>query len=227
MEKQGQLAKAFRVFAEDNNDHFPLQALNHRYIYPPGGTGTSPGAVASTDAKAWQVFQSMWNELQTPKVLLCPQDAERIGAAERVTNFNGLAGATNELTTASLGHPSNQNLAVSYAVQALADESRPLALLTIDRKINRATNWTASRTPVAASGSRVAIGSAHEAKSLSWVGPPWPRSHGYDGIFSLADGSVMLADQRKLTESLLNAGTAYGWGTTTSNGFGAAVFLLP
>ena len=224
---QKQIGTAFRVFASDNDDRYPLQAPNHPYIFPPGGSRTAAGAVVSTAAQPWQVFQSMWNELQTPKILLCPQDAERIGAAEWVTNFNGLAGATNELTTASLGHPGNQNLAVSYAVQALADESRPLALLTIDRKINRATDSTASATPVAASGSRLVISSAHEAKSLSWVGPPWPRSHGYDGIFSLADGSVTLADQRKLTESLINAGTAYGWGAATSNGFGAAVFLMP
>lgn len=224
---QKQIGTAFRVFASDNDDRYPLQAPNHPYIYPPGGSRTAAGAVASTVAQPWQVFQSMWNELQTPKILLCPQDAGRIGAAERVINFNGLAGITNELTNTSLGHPSNQNLAVSFAVQALADESRPLALLTIDRKINRATDWTASKTPVAPSGSRLAIGSAHEAKSLFWVGPPWPQSHGYDGIFSLADGSVVLADQRKLTESLVTAGTAYGWGTATSNGFGASVFLLP
>lgn len=38
---------------------------------------------------------------------------------------------------------------------------------------------------------------------------------------------MTLADQRKLTESLVKAGTAYGWGTATSNGLGAAVFLTP
>lgn len=134
-EKQKQIGTAFRVFASDNDDRYPLQAPNHPYIYPPGGSRTAVGAVESSVAQPWQVFQSMWNELQSPRILLCHEDEERIRAAERVTNFNGLAGATNEMTAASLGHPDNQNLAVSYAVQAQADESRPLALLTIDRKL--------------------------------------------------------------------------------------------
>ncbi len=229
---QKQIATAFRVFASDNDNRYPLQTSNHPYIYPPGGSRTATGAVESTAAQTWQVFQSMWNELQSPKILLCPDDTARIGVrhfgvSERVINFNGLAGAPGDLTTNSLGHPSNQNLAVSYAVQALADESRPLGLLTLDRRINVATAKTAPERPPAASGSRFAITSEQKARSMYWVGEPWPRRHGEKGVLSLADGSVQEADQRALTEALLKAGTTYGWGTATSNGFGASVFLVP
>ena len=225
---QKQIGTAYRVFASDNDGRYPLQTPNHPYIYPPGESRTATGAVESTVAQPWQVFQSLWNELQTPRVLVCPDEKPRIGAVARVWNFNGLAGAPGDMTTNSLGHPGNQNLAVSYAVQALADESRPLGLLTLDRRINLVTaKKMAPTTPPAASGSRLAIITEQAARSLFWVGEPWVERHGSEGVFSLADGSGWQADQRKLTESLLNAGTAYGWGTVTSNGFGAAVFLMP
>ena len=224
---QKQIGTAFRVFASDNDNRYPLETSNHPYIYPPGGSRTATGAVESSSAQTWQVFQSMWNELQSPKVLLCPQDTARIGAAGRVTDFNGLAGAPDVMTTNSLGHPSNQNLAVSYAEQALADESRPQGLLTLDRRINLATAKTAPTRPPAASGRRFAITSEQKARSVYWVGEPWSHNHGDKGVLSLADGSVQQADQQALTEALLKAGTAYGWGIAASNGFGAAVFLLP
>ena len=224
---QKQIGTAFRVFASDNDDRYPLRAPNHPYIYPPGGSRTNTGAVESTVAQPWQVFQSMWNELQTPRVLICPEDTTRAGALKRVQDFNGLAGAPGAMTTASLGHTANLNLAVSYAVQALADESRPLGLLTLDRRINLATAKTAAETPAAPSGSRLAITSEREARSVFWVGEPWPPRHYEKGVLSLADGSVQPTDQRALGTFLINAGAAYGWGTATSNGHGAAVFLMP
>ncbi len=224
---QKQIAMAFRMFASDNNGRYPLQTTNHPYIYPPGRNGTAAGAVVSTSAQPWQVFQSMWNELQSPMALLCPQDTARNRAAGRVTDFKGLADAPGPMTSTSLGHPDNQNLAVSYAVQAMADESRPLGLLTLDRRINWATATAAPTTPPATSGSRLATTSEREARSVFWVGEPWPSSHYEKGVLSLADGSVQQADQRTLTEALLKSGTSYGWGTATSNGFGAAIFLLP
>ncbi len=225
---QKQIGTAFRVFASDNDDRYPLRATNHPYIYPPGESRTATGAVESTVAQPWQVFQSMWNELQTPRVLICPEDAPRSGALKRVQDFNGLAGAPSAVTTASLGHPANQNLAVSYAPQALADEERPIALLTLDRNINFATAATASKMSPPPSGSRFVINSESGAKAVFWVGPPKATDHPpTGGNLCYADGSVQQATSTVLQTSLINAGTAYGWGTATSNGFGAAVFLIP
>ena len=225
---QKQIGTAFRVFASDNDDRYPLQTTSHPYIYPPGGSRTNTGAVESTVAQPWQVFQSMWNELQTPKVLICREDTTRAGALKRVQDFNGLAGAPGAMTTASLGHTANQNLAVSYAPQALADESRPIGLLTLDRNINFATAATASKMSPPPSGSRFVINSESAAKSVFWVGPPKATDHPpTGGNLCYADGSVQQATLTVLQTSLINAGTAYGWGIATNNGLGAAVFLLP
>ena len=220
------IGDAYRVFASDNGDRYPLQATNNPYIYQPGGSGTAPGSVVSTNAEAWQVFQALWNELHSPKILLCPSDRAR-STSFRVTDFNGLAGAPGTITTTSLGHPSNRNIAVSYAPQTLADESRPIGLLNVDRCINFATAATAATTPGAASGTRVVVNSPATAASLFFVAGPGFGFHRLDGNLAYADGSVQQVSGAHFQTALVNAGTAYGWGTATSNGFGAAVFLLP
>lgn len=67
-----QMGTALRVFDSDNGDMYPLQAKTNSYIVPSGATG---GQVNSAAAEPWQIAQCMWNELQTPKILLCPATA--------------------------------------------------------------------------------------------------------------------------------------------------------
>ena len=223
---QKEIGTAFRVFASDNGDLYPLQALANPYIYQTSFSSNAPGVVASTNAQAWQVFQAMWNELQTPKVLLCPNDLVR-KSNERVINFNGLAGETNVVTLNSLGHPDNQNRAVSYAPQATATEMNPLGVGNLDNNINFATEKTFGKTKAAASGSRFSITSPEQARRLYWVkGRNSEPPHG-PGNLTYADGSVHQGDATVLQQALLNAGAAYGWGTATAPGPGASVFLMP
>ena len=153
---QKRIGMAFRIFAEGNNDRFPLQATNNSYVVNGRPdpldfsgiilstnkpyiveNGARAGQVNSGSAAAWQIAQALWNELETPKILLCPQDRERATPGRlRVTDFNGLAGETKVMSTASLGHVSNQNKAISYAFGIAADESRPIGVLTVDRNVN-------------------------------------------------------------------------------------------
>ena len=224
---QRQIGTAFRVFASDNGELYPLQAKGKPYIYQPGETNTGPGAVVSTNAQAWQVFQALWNELQTPKVLRCPQDTNRF-AFKHVSDFNGLAGAPGTMTTDSLGHADNQNRAVSYTALALAVESKPLQLLSTDRNIKSAssTNAAATMRP-RPSGIRITVASASSAKKQHWINGPGATIHGLQGNLTFADGSVQQGDATVLQQALLNAGAAYGWGTPAAPGPGASVFLMP
>ena len=221
---QKQIGTAFRVFASDNDGHFPLQTTNHPYLYQPGDTGTAPGATSTTSAFAWQVYQAMWNQLQSPKVLLCPSDRSRT-TYNRVTDFAALARAPGVSTTASLGHSSNQNRAVSYAPQALADEMNPLAILSLDRNINTANTTNVVTKLARPSGSRFTITGDSAAKSVFWV--LGTAIHDLQGNLTFADGSVQQSTATTLQTSLVNAGKTYGWGTPVSPGPGAAVFLLP
>ena len=223
---QKQIGTAFRVFATDNDDKFPLQATNHPYLYQPGDTGTAPGATPISTAFAWQVFQSMWNELQTPKILLCPSDRSR-ATYNRVTDFDALAGAPRGSTPASLGHSSNQNRAISHAPQALADEMNPLAILNLDRNINFSSAANAPTTTAWPGGSRLAITDESAANTVRWVMGSGSMIHDLQGNLTFADGSVQQTTATTLQTSLVNAGKTYGWGTPASPGPGAAVFLLP
>jgi prepilin-type processing-associated H-X9-DG protein len=220
------IGTGYRVFASDNGDRYPLQAPTNSYIFQPGGSGTTPGAVVSTNAEPWQIFQAMHRELGTPVVLLCPADRAR-ATSRRVRDFNGLAGVPGLITTSSLGHPSNRNLAISYAPQALADESRPIGVLNVDRNINFATAATASSALGAASGTKFVVNSPSAASSVFFVGGPGFGFHGMQGNVAYADGSVQQVTAQYFQNVLSNSGALYGWGTTSSNGYGAAVFLIP
>ena len=229
---QKQIGGAFRLFAYDNDGHFPLQATNHPYLYQPGNTGTAPGAISTTNALAWQVYQAMWKELGSPTLLLCPADRTRAtfsksGVYSHVSNFNGVAGAPGLRSTASLGHPGNQNRAVSYAPQALADEMNPFAILNLDRNINFSSENNAPTTGAWPSGSRFTIGDEAAASSVRWVMGSRFAIHDLQGNLTFADGSVQQTTATTLQTSLVNAGKTYGWGTPSSPGPGAAVFLLP
>ena len=226
LSNQKQIGTAFRVFASDNGDLFPLQARGNSYIYQPERVGTDPGAVASTNAQAWQVFQAIWNELQTPKILLCPDDLAR-RPYNRVTDFNGLANAPSQVTNTSLGYPDNQNRAVSYAPQSNANETSPLGIVALDNNINFATEKSSPKTEAPASGSRFSIISPEQARWVYWVKGRTLRDHELPGNLTFADGSVRGTDSPALRRTLYNSGTNYGWGTPAAPGPGASVFLMP
>jgi prepilin-type processing-associated H-X9-DG protein len=69
---------------------------------------------------AFRTFQVMSNELSTPKVLICPADAERYGKC--ATNFNDF---------------NNSNL--SFFVGIDAAETNPAMILSGDRNITNGT----------------------------------------------------------------------------------------
>jgi len=100
-----QVGLAYRIYAGDNGDKFPMQisATN-------GGTMESAllGDVAPT-------FQIMSNELSTSRILLCPQDSRLHSATNFTSDFN--------------------NSRVSYFVGLEADQNCPNMFLSGDRNI--------------------------------------------------------------------------------------------
>ena len=208
---QKQMGTAFRVFASDNGDMYPLQAKTNAYIVPSGATTTQ---VNSAAAEPWQIAQCMWNELQSPVVLLCLSDRERT-TFSRVKDFNGFAGKTGAVTTASLAHPANQNNAVSYAFAVAADESRPLGVLIVDRNVNNVGPAGAGvASNVALTRSRVTLNATAGPTQAVWV--KGTRIHDLQGNLTYADGSVQQATSEVLRQALENAATAYSTITNQS-----------
>src|SRR5262245_54778127 len=68
---------AFRIFATDNQDKFPMSISTNE-----GGSAefvpTVASGAANTDANPgtiWRHFAALSNELSTPKIVICPSDA--------------------------------------------------------------------------------------------------------------------------------------------------------
>lgn len=201
---QKQIGTAFRVFATDNGDLYPLAATTNAFIVPSGASGTQ---VNSTSAEPWQIGQCMWKELGSPKLLLCASDRER-STFYRVVDFNGFAGVPGGVTKASLGHPANRNNAVSYAFGVAADESRPQGVLIVDRNVNNVGLAGAGvATNVALTRSRVTLNGTVGPSQAVWV--EGTRIHDRQGNLTYADGSVQQATALTLQQALSNAATAY------------------
>ncbi len=111
--QQRAMALAFKVFANDNDDLFPYEMTN--------------SLAYDNSREAWLHFQTLSNELGTPKVLMCPADHER------ESNMASVWGPSIEPKRVDL--PSKGNRAVSYFVGIRADESIPSSILLGDRDV--------------------------------------------------------------------------------------------
>ena len=103
----------------------------------------------------------------------------------------------------------------------------PFAILNLDRNINFSSENNAPTTGAWPSGSRFTIGDEAAASTVRWVMGSGSMIHDLQGNLTFADGSVQQTTATTLQTSLVNAGKTYGWGTPSSPGPGAAVFLLP
>jgi type II secretory pathway pseudopilin PulG len=168
-----QLGLAYRIWAGDNNDKYPMQvsAIN----------GGAMELVGGSDA--WKTFQVMSNELSTPKILRCPEDAAHGAAA---TNFG--ADLKNK---------------ISYFISAEATVANTNVLLSGDAHflingspVKPGLIEVTSNTPIAWDSSRHVFVETH-----AWF---FKKKTGWGNI-GLGDGSVQslsssqLLDQIKLT----------------------------
>ena|SRR5271154_4282785 len=126
-----ELDLAFKIWANDNNDRYPMEI-----------SVTNGGAMEFAEKGiAYPIFQVMSNEINTPKVLVCPQDKRHIAGTNFTTDFD--------------------NSKISYFIGLDANESDPQSILlgddnlTVNEKpvssglLNLTTNslveWTAER----------------------------------------------------------------------------------
>lgn len=185
---------AFRIFATDNQDQFPMSLSTNS-----GGTSEYlPTATTGVgvDNVIFRHFQALSNELSTPKIVLCPSDQR----TEATTFAFAITG------TAAGQVPFNKNANVSYTVGYDAQETYPQMILGGDRNI---TNGTPARTTTATS-QYVALGTNH----TTTVGAGWEKDiHQNQGNVVLGDGSVQQLSSSRLREALRNSGDPSGSAT--------------
>jgi type II secretory pathway pseudopilin PulG len=163
------------------NTQFPLGSDPTGYILNhPLPTNTIIG-VSLPYGYAYQCYQVMSNELNNPKVVLCPSDERPTGSIP--SDFINVP-------PTSTGAFNNDT--VSYFVEVDADESRPRMLLSGDR--NLMMNGMEVAPGLIVLGTNTAVG---------WS----TKMHNQKGSFGLADGSVQRGSSTTLQTFLSNTGT--------------------
>jgi prepilin-type N-terminal cleavage/methylation domain-containing protein len=223
-----QIGIAFRIWGDDNSDQYP-QAYAGNINYPLIDTGVlasgwpatpSPlgSAVPGTACPTYLVYAMMSNELNTPKVCVCPSD-DRQTRTNFSTDFGNLG------TITSGGH----NLSVSYFVGRDAQDTNPQMFLDGDRNI--CSDTTVATIPnngygvspdstTASAGNIVGFPTNATLTTTYKVGFS-PKMHQSTGNVGLADGSV-----QQFSQSGLTAGFQHSGDTGTASG-APNVLLFP
>ena len=176
----------FRIFATDNGDLYPMSV--------PDAQG---GSASAADLRAgvtlvYRHFLSLSNELQTPKIVLCPSDG--LGRVEAV-NWS-----TNRTRGANAAQYFAGNSSVSYFVGFEADETLPQSLLSGDRNITNSDRTDISKGIVFRFRMRARRNDSPPCLLLSQVGTK--NIHDTAGNVALGDGSVQAFSTSKLREGI-------------------------
>jgi prepilin-type N-terminal cleavage/methylation domain-containing protein/prepilin-type processing-associated H-X9-DG protein len=189
LNNQKQIGIAFRMWASDNGDKYPMQLTAAQG----GPTMVDPATTLANNPNVnqpamYRCFLAMSNELSNPKVLWCPSDTKYHWAA---TNW---VEKTSAASQGSFYQPT-----VTYFLGAGANEMKPRMLLTGDIFIDP-------------DGSGTQIFLVLPLNPLN-IGPLWTTtgwfqklSHQGRGNVSLADGSAQSFSGIQLKNQALNSG---------------------
>lgn len=205
---QKQITLGMKLFATDHDDRFPMLVSSGR-----GGAADIAFDNGRTDEPnpelMWVNFLVLSNELNVPKVLMCPSDSGR----EEATDFQLQADQNQELAFAS-------NINVSYGIGTEADDTRPGMILTLDRNVEgRGDPTGCDRYNVGSfaedGDNSQAGGLGEEFDSISLATGnradreiKWSANdiHQGQGNLGLADGSVQQVNVSGFREAILNTG---------------------
>ncbi len=171
-----QVGLAVRMWALDNNDLFPMQV-----------SVTNGGTMELVDSgNVYVHFLVMSNELHTPKLLICPQDADPKRLMATTFSSTVRAGLPDQI-------PFTNDHSVSYFVGVEADELQPQAILSGDANL--------------------ALGGVPVSRGMLnlWTNAPvsWTKDrHVTYGNIGLADGSVQPLSDWRLPHLLRETGRA-------------------
>lgn len=210
-----QIGIAFRTWALDNGDRYPMVV--------PGGVGTTTatdqGGAQNDVGQAtatWHIFAVMSNELSNPKILSCPAEMDTF-RSNSTTFAEKLTGNTAAQTAYA------NNYCESYFVGVDANEETPGMLLDGDH------NMGIGNPPTVYYGQPNGGPSGLQTLQTNFTGGPadpgWTDSqHQKQGNVGLADGSVQQASRSKLADMLRNSGDSSHTGQGFTAGYNRLQF---
>ena len=225
---------AFKTWAIDNSDSFPMTVQNSSGGPPGLAAGTTIAASANASAAAnaatveYAVFGVMSNELSTPKIVVCPSD-ERSPHSNFTMSVSGNAGVqvAQAATSGSSTDPGPayfNNFKLSYFLGVNAQDSNPQMILAGDRNIWGYLGNTTTPPNVNgygnANSTEFAMGTNWGTGTVTFPGWSPSKMHQGQGNVLLSDGSVQQVSSSRLCQQLSTTGDS----TTVP---GANVFLFP
>jgi prepilin-type N-terminal cleavage/methylation domain-containing protein/prepilin-type processing-associated H-X9-DG protein len=207
-----QVGVAFRTWALDNGDQYPMRvtAANGGFSDWVGTRNITGGGFGNTGAAqskgAGGYFCVMSNELSTPKILICPAEADARGPA---STFSGTIPPGSANTT-----PYTNDMEVSYFVGVDAADTFPQMFLDGDHNMGDNNN-----PPSSAFQWGIPNGRPFVYMGTNWnvgiTGPGWmDNMHSKQGNVGLADGSVQQMSRSALQTGLRNSSDT---GNATAN----------
>jgi prepilin-type N-terminal cleavage/methylation domain-containing protein/prepilin-type processing-associated H-X9-DG protein len=196
---------AFRTWALDNGDAYPMRVttINGGYSDYVG----APRVVAGTQVAsrgAFGFFMCMSNELNTPKVVMCPSEPDSIRQIS--STFAGLVPANSANSV-----PFTNDMNTSYFVGVDAVDTMPQMFLDGDHNLGSGNPPIAAYDgpyPAAGTYCNAALGTNFPANnnSIGWL----DNMHQKQGNVGLADGSVQQYSRFTLQQALQNTGDIGG-----------------
>jgi len=172
-----QVALAIKLFAVEQDGLYP-------WHIPPSEGGTY-GPLA---ADSWRNFSAVSNDLNTPKILVCPSDT---GTKKTVINWSD--------DPDGLANPANRGQAISYFLSLDGYEQLPPTMIVGDRHVlGGAAAFCSSVADLPGVPCRLL---AAGDLSVRWGS----ATHGSLGIFSLSDGSAHITRDPELREAVTEA----------------------
>jgi prepilin-type N-terminal cleavage/methylation domain-containing protein/prepilin-type processing-associated H-X9-DG protein len=166
---QRQIGLALHMWGEDRTGRLPWRT-------PAADDGTQ------SLPDAWQHLQVVSNEVNTPKVLHCPSDRERVTAANWSAGAGGFAALRNSALSYYVGTDCNLNYIRMHAIG--------------DRHVMGQDNQACSTAQIAGGITRLIATNAFWAQSI----------HDGSGNVALGDGSVHQLSQFGLRDFLAQTG---------------------
>ncbi|MCD8535703.1 MAG: prepilin-type N-terminal cleavage/methylation domain-containing protein [Verrucomicrobia bacterium] len=198
-----QISLGYKLWATDNEDRFPF------YVSMNNG-GSSEIIERRNAQRTWYHFLVLSNELNVPKVCICPAD----NARQESTDFSILQDGQNGIAFAA-----NDN--ISFFIGVEGDETKPGMLLTGDRNLEGTPTFNGtvagriSRRFVFGTSNfgdmgnafrRISVAAGVRDEEMSWTENDIHQAAGNVG---LADGSVQQVTTSRLREAILNSGDDY------------------
>lgn len=213
-----QIGVAFRLWANNNADRFPMRVSasnggpNFQGNVNSSSTFAGTGGLPAT--ALWTMFSVMSNELSAPKILYCPTEYDSIVAQATVWQDADSSTVDFNNSTPTATTP-NGNSRLSYFLGLDAATSRPRILLAGDHNMGPGvagnTNLAPTTPQIWGNGSSAIVISSATANATSTnyniSSAAWAdNGHQKQGNIVLADGSVQQVNTFRLREALSKTG---------------------